>query len=62
MSTVPLFDHAKQPEQLDTDDESGSPRCENCGTVVTHAYVRVFGETNDELQHCHACKSRTERY
>ena len=36
--------------------------CQNCGNKVSRQYVRVFGEANDRLQHCYACKSRTQRY
>lgn len=62
MSTVPLYDHATHRDVLGEASPDGSPRCQNCGHPVSKAYVRVFGETNDDLQHCYNCKSRTERY
>lgn len=42
----------------------GTPTCANCGQSVSHDYVRVFSDrrSNDSLQHCWRCKSRTERY
>lgn len=45
-------------------DPSGPPECANCGTTVSRDYVRVFSddEDNTALQHCHACRSRSERY
>lgn len=44
-------------------DSDGPPTCE-CGNTVSKDYLRVFSsdDGNDTLQHCYACKSRTERY
>ena len=43
-------------------DTTSTTHCKNCGEPVSRSYVRVFGKTNEDLEHCHACKSRTERY
>lgn len=48
--------------QQSADNYDGPPRCQTCGTVVTKQYIKVFGKTNDTLEHCWNCKSRTERY
>lgn len=40
----------------------GPPECQNCGTVVSRDYARVFGNEDDVLEHCWACASRMTRY
>lgn len=34
------------------------PKCGNCNTHLTEAYVKVFGDNDDEVQACYSCKTR----
>ncbi|WP_157231337.1 DUF7563 family protein [Halostagnicola larsenii] len=63
MSTS-TFDQTYRPDNLEEPNADGPPQCQNCGTVVSRDYVRVFSDDpdNQRLQHCWNCKSRTQRY
>jgi len=32
-----------------------SEKCENCGSIVTNQFAKVFGDQNDTIHHCPDC-------
>lgn len=36
------------------------PECEECGSHVTHAYARAFGNNDGEVHGCLECKPNYE--
>lgn len=48
---------AELAEAIDDSSEETSTRCRNCGSYVTSAFARVFGDNQDHVYACLECST-----
>jgi hypothetical protein len=51
-----LIHHAEEP----TTTTGGTQRCDNCGSHVSDAFTRVFGDNDGRLHQCLSCSTTRE--
>jgi len=49
--------NAEMEEVIDDSPDQMSTRCRNCGSYVTSAFARVFGDNEDHVYACLECST-----